>query len=70
MPEDKLLKDIDIYLDDLHLLKVFLDKVYYNPEFSTVFTKPMVSFLDQACDFIIDNLTKLANKYQEKKGIS
>lgn len=69
MEPDKLMKDVDAHVQRLWELKTFLDKLYYNPEFSTVFTKPVVSFLDQACDFLIDTLNALSNKYANKKGL-
>lgn len=68
MIDDKIIKDIETIQGYMRETKRFLDKIYYNPEFSTMFTKPMVSFLDHAVDFISDNLTKLKVRYIEKAG--
>lgn len=69
--DDKLLSDLDSHIENVDQIGVWLDKVYYNPEFSGFFTRPVVSILIQTVKFLSDNLGSLREKYNNKlKGES
>lgn len=44
-----------------------LRTIYNDPEFSTLFNRPVLSLLDAACDYLITNIQKLAVKFETRK---
>ena len=46
-----------------------LRTLYNDPEFSTLFNRPVLSLLDAGCDYLIVNIRILATKFElRKKG--
>ena len=68
MPADeKILKDFDTYTKRMEDQKEWLNKLYYDPEFSTLFNRPMLSMLLTGCDFFIENFAEMKRKYELRK---
>lgn len=61
--DDKMLADFDRHTENVTELKDWFDKLYYDPEFSVTFTRPVLSFMITACKFLIENLNKLKTIY-------
>ena len=64
IPDDKLLSDFNNHIDQLQKTKDWLDKLYYHPEFSSLFNKPVISMLITAADYLRSNLVTLRQKYE------
>jgi hypothetical protein len=66
MSEDILAKDFTAHLNNLQALKVFLEKLYYDAEFSTFFSRPLISMLMVAVDYLEVNLVAQRNRWRVK----
>lgn len=66
MVEDKLLSDFETYLRDLNDIKDWLTRLYYHPEFSSVFNRPSISMLITGTDFLITNITKFKDSWLDR----
>ncbi|NVM22325.1 MAG: hypothetical protein HWN68_11165 [Desulfobacterales bacterium] len=67
--DDQILKDFDKHITRVEELSTWLDKLYYDPEFSTIFNRPVLSTLITGCDFLTENLETLKKKYiARRKG--
>ena len=64
MPTDeKILADFDKHHKATEDLSTWLDKLYYDPEFSTLFNRPVLSMMITGCDYLTENLEALKRKY-------
>lgn len=66
MSQPKILYDLREHIKNLDAMKTWIDRVYYDPEFSTVFNRPVLSMLIQAAAFLRDNLNLLETKHKKK----
>ena len=65
MAEDKLLDDFDENIRKIDEVMTFLDKLYYDPEFSSLFNRPAISMLISGCQFLITNLSGFRKQREE-----
>jgi len=64
MPVDeKMIADFDRHIKNVTELKEWFDKLYFDPEFSTIFTRPILSIMITGCSFLIENLNRLKTTY-------
>jgi hypothetical protein len=69
MANDKLLDDLAAQVDNITQAIKWLDNVYYDPEFSTIFNRPLLSMLSQALNFVKTNLIAQGENYREKQEL-
>lgn len=62
----KIVEDIKGHVESIEAAKAWLEKIYYIPEFTTMFTKPVISMLITACDYLSQNLDILRQKYIDR----
>ena len=62
--DDKLLSDFEKHTKELEDIKSWLNDLYYHPEFSSLFNRPVISMLITAADYLRQNLITLRQKYQ------
>lgn len=62
--DDKLLSDFRKHTEQLQGTKTWLNDLYYHPEFSSLFNRPVISMLITACDYLRENLITLRQKYE------
>lgn len=68
MPADeKILTDFDKHHKAVEDLRDWFDKLYYDPVFSTLFNRPVLSLMMTGCDYLIENLEGLKRKYVTRK---
>lgn len=63
-----IIKDLDHNMQTMEDMKLFLDRLYYNNEFATMFNKPVLSMMSSGCDFLIENFRRLKVQYLAKQG--
>jgi hypothetical protein len=68
--DEKIVKDFDTHTSDVDRLHNWLNQLYYDPEFSTLFNRPILSMLMTGCDYLSENLKLLRNKYITLKSTS
>ena len=61
--DDKILADFDTHMSNVNDLKNWFDRLYFDPEFSGIFTRPVLSIMVTGCSFLIENLNKLKTVY-------
>jgi hypothetical protein len=61
---DKLLTNLNDQLSNLHEVRLFIDKVYYNQQFANMFNQLLLSMADQAAEFIENILGQFRTKYK------
>lgn len=61
--DQKIIDDLDANVSKVNDVKAFLDRLYYDQEFSTVFNRPVLSMLISACDYLSSNIALLKTKY-------
>jgi len=66
MVDEKLERDVLSSIQDLNRLKDLLDRLYYHPDFGTFTTRPIISMLVSACDYLQSNLDVLLGKYKAR----
>lgn len=66
MPDDVLTKDFTTHLERLASLKAWLQTLYYHAEFGKFYTRPVISLLVTAADFLIENLTTMRARWLMK----
>jgi hypothetical protein len=66
MVDEKLERDVLSSIQDLNRLKDLLDRLYYHPDFGTFATRPIISMLVSACDYLASNLDVLLGKYKAR----
>uniref|UniRef100_A0A6H1ZNY2 Uncharacterized protein n=1 Tax=viral metagenome TaxID=1070528 RepID=A0A6H1ZNY2_9ZZZZ len=66
MIDEKVTEDLDLAVDKVREVKALLDRLYYNSDFGTFYTRPFISMLIQACTYLADNIEVLADKYREQ----
>lgn len=64
--EDQIVKDFDASMERANEIKDFLKKLYYDPEFSTLFNRPVLTMLITAAEYLNSNLLVLKIKYLSK----
>lgn len=64
--DEKIITDLGDAMSKIEEVKVLINRLYYDPEFSSVFNRPVLSLLSAACDYLAQNLTILRNKAREK----
>lgn len=62
----QIVKDFDENMARCNHIIDFLKKLYYDPEFSTLFNRPVLSMLITAGVYLHDNLSALKVKYLSK----
>jgi hypothetical protein len=65
---DKLLTNLNDQLSNLHEVRLFIDKVYYNQQFANMFNQLLLSMADQAAEFIESILLQFRDKYKAAQG--
>lgn len=68
MADDKLVRDLEDNIDRVEKVKGFLDKLYYDREFSTLFNRPSISMLVTGCEFLINNLEQFKQTRERSLG--
>ena len=68
MIDETILKDFNRSIRQLSEIKEWIDKLYYDPEFSTLFNRPVLSMLSTACEYVFTNLIELKQKYITRKA--
>jgi hypothetical protein len=62
---------ITIQLNDdvakVQAVQTHLRQLYNDPEFSTLFNRPVLSLMDAGCDYLITNLRLLVAKFEARK---
>jgi hypothetical protein len=66
MVDEKLERDVVSSVQDLNRLKDLLDRLYYHPDFGTFTTRPIISMLVSACNYLSSNLEVLLSKYRSR----
>lgn len=66
--DDRLLEDFDSYIKASEDMEKWLRDLYYHPEFSSIFNRPVLSLLMAATTYLQGNLTVLKQKYLLKGG--
>jgi len=66
MIDEKLEQDVMSSVQDILRLKNLLDRLYYHPEFGTFSTRPVISMLISACNYLSSNLEVLLGKYEAR----
>lgn len=66
MPEDVLIQDFNTQLEHLASLKAWLQTLYYHAEFGKFYTRPVISLLVTAVDYLIENLTQMRSRWLMK----
>lgn len=61
--DEKMISDFDRHIKNVSNLKEWFDQLYFDPEFSTIFTRPILSIMITGCTFLIENLGKLKITY-------
>ena len=64
--DEQIVKDFDANMARTTEVKDFLKKLYYDPEFSTLFNRPVLSMLITAAEYLRANLNVLKVKYLAK----
>ena len=64
--DQKVIDDLKLSQANIESLKSLLDRLYYHSEFGTVRTRPVISMLITACDYLTSNLGILAEQYRLK----
>jgi len=62
--DDKLISDFNKHVKELEGVKAWLNDLYYHPEFSSLFNRPVISMLITAADYLTQNLITLRQKYE------
>ena len=62
--DQKIIDDLQDGQSKVDAVKSLLNKLYYDQEFSTLFTRPVLSMMIAGCDYLITNLGLLAEKYR------
>lgn len=68
MIEDKIVDDFNASIKKIGDIREWLDRLYYNPEYSNFFNKLILGTLMSACKYLIDNFVILRDKYQSRKS--
>ncbi|GAG77220.1 unnamed protein product [marine sediment metagenome] len=63
---EEVVRDFDANMVKAEEIKVFLRRLYYDPEFSTLFNRPVLTMLITATDYLHSNLNVLKVKYLSK----
>lgn len=66
MVDQKVIDDVTEAAQSVEKVKSLLNALYYNADFATFSTRPVISMLVTACDYLAANLKILANKYTQK----
>jgi len=66
--DEKILQDFDIYLKQLDQIHNWLNLLYYDTVFSTLFNRPVLSMLMTGCDYLTENIRLLRIKYLTSKS--
>jgi len=61
--DEKMLADFNLNIKHIIEVKTWLDKLYFDPEFATIFTRPVLSIMITGCSFLIENLSRLKLTY-------
>ena len=64
--DQKVIDDVSEAADSVEKVKTLLNALYYNVDFGTFSTRPVISMLITACDYLASNLKILAEKYRSK----
>jgi len=63
MVDEKIVEDLAAQIKAIQGTKTFIDKLYYDPAFSSFFNRPVLSMLMAGCDYLSSNLDILRSKY-------
>lgn len=66
--DQKVIDDVSEAAESVEKVKSLLNALYYNAEFATFSTRPVISMLVTACSYLTANLKILANKYRQKSA--
>jgi hypothetical protein len=64
--DEKIITDLEEDISSVVKVKAHLNLLYYNPDFGTFFTRPVLSMLSAGCDYLSTNLNILKEKYRVK----
>lgn len=68
MAHERYKTDAENHLHNLRSLKIWLEMIYYSTEYSTVRTKPIISMLITATQYLTDNVSMLMRRTLKDKG--
>lgn len=60
---DQILIDLDKHIENTEKLSAWLDAIYYNNEFGTMITRPLIGIVNSGVKYVADNLRVLKTKY-------
>ena len=66
--DTKITDDLDEDVTGVLKIREHLAKLYYDPQFSTIFNRPVLSMLLNGCDYLTQNITLLKDKYIAARG--
>ena len=66
--DEKVIKDLEYHIANAKALKIWLDNIYYDPDFATLFNRPVISMMSTGADYLKENLQLLKQKYQLRKA--
>lgn len=64
--DDQLVKDFDKYVRQIDDIRSWLEKLYYDSEFASIFNRPVLSMLMTGCEYLSSNLNQLKIRYLTK----
>jgi len=62
---EKIQTDLNEAIEKVEAVKELLTRIYYDPDFSSMFTKPVISMLISGCDYVSVNLGVLKQKIRQ-----
>ena len=63
MPDDILLRSFEAHISYMQKITSFIETLYYDRDFATVFNRPALSMLATGARFVRDNLIQMKDKY-------
>lgn len=66
--EPRIITDFDKHIQNTEETRDWLKMLYYDPDFSSFFNRPILSMLMTGYDWLADNLQQLRAKYLIRRG--
>ncbi len=66
---EKVIDDLKDHITNLEELKIWLDKVYYDSDFSNMFDRRVLTLMAAGTNYLVINLTLMKDKQINRKDL-